>query len=150
MNSNICCSHITIIIHNQTQPVGFPGSVPPMISPPPTCRQSIPASADWGKTQLVSFVTSNAKPAESLNCINKVTMDTVQWLDQSSTLCEQGRNMVDTMVGNTRTKVEEVVEYYHYLMSIGDKRVTNWGLMQSPAPTIAITCAYLLSMRSIY
>jgi len=71
-------------------------------------------------------------------------MDTVQWLDQSRTLCEQGRNMVDTMVGNTRTKVEEVVEYYHYLMSIGDKRVTDWGLMQSPAPTIAITCAYLL------
>ena len=35
--------------------------------------------------------------------------------------------------------------YYEYLMSLGDKRVENWGLMYSPLPTIFITIAYLLS-----
>ena len=45
----------------------------------------------------------------------------------------------------TRTLVKEGVDYYDYLMSLGDERVENWGLMYSPVPTILITTAYLLS-----
>lgn len=41
--------------------------------------------------------------------------------------------------------VTEWVDYYEYLMSIGDKRVETWGLMYSPVPTIIITILYLLS-----
>ena len=36
------------------------------------------------------------------------------------------------------------LEYYDYLMSIGDARVESWGLMWSPVPTVAITALYLL------
>ena len=36
------------------------------------------------------------------------------------------------------------LEYYDYLMSIGDARVESWGLMWSPVPTMAITALYLL------
>ena len=45
----------------------------------------------------------------------------------------------------TKTLVKEGVDYYDYLMSLGDERVENWGLMYSPVPTILITTAYLLS-----
>ena len=45
----------------------------------------------------------------------------------------------------TRTLVREGVDYYDYLMSLGDERVESWGLMYSPIPTILITMAYLLS-----
>ena len=36
------------------------------------------------------------------------------------------------------------LEYYDYLMSIGDERVESWGLMWSPLPTLTITALYLL------
>ena len=45
----------------------------------------------------------------------------------------------------TRELVKDGVNYYDYLMSLGDKRVEDWGLMYSPFPTILITIAYLLS-----
>ena len=45
----------------------------------------------------------------------------------------------------TRTLVREGVDYYDYLISLGDERVESWGLMYSPIPTILITMAYLLS-----
>ena len=36
------------------------------------------------------------------------------------------------------------LDYYDYLMSLGDSRVESWGLMSSPLPTILITVLYLL------
>ena len=36
------------------------------------------------------------------------------------------------------------LEYYDYLMSLGDRRVETWGLMSSPLPTLLITALYLL------
>ena len=63
----------------------------------------------------------------------------------SLTFCEKGRTVMDEMVVHTKNMVWEAVEYYNYLLSIGDKRVEDWGLMQSPVPTILITMAYLLS-----
>ena len=72
-------------------------------------------------------------------------------LDQSRSagisICEQGRTMVDAVVMHSKNRVGEAVEHYNYLLSIGDKRVEDWALMQSPLPTILITLAYLLSMR---
>ena len=40
--------------------------------------------------------------------------------------------------------MREMLEYYDYLMSIGDKRVETWALMSSPAPTLLITALYLM------
>jgi len=69
-------------------------------------------------------------------------------LDQSRSagisICEQGRTMVDAVVMHSKNRVGEAVEHYNYLLSIGDKRVEDWALMQSPLPTILITLAYLL------
>ena len=46
------------------------------------------------------------------------------------------------------SEVREVVvsglEYYNYLMSLGDSRVETWGLMSSPLPTLLLTALYLL------
>ena len=52
---------------------------------------------------------------------------------------------MDTLMVQSKNRVGEALEYYEYLLSIGDKRVENWGLMQSPVPTVLITMAYLLS-----
>lgn len=46
--------------------------------------------------------------------------------------------------------MKDGVGYYNYLMSLGDKRVENWGLMYSPFPTIFITVAYLISESVVY
>ena len=50
----------------------------------------------------------------------------------------------------TKELVKDGVGYYNYLMSLGDKRVENWGLMYSPFPTIFITVAYLISESVVY
>ena len=47
-------------------------------------------------------------------------------------------------VSEAREMVKSGVEYYDYLMSLGDSRVETWGLMSSPLPTIIITALYLL------
>ena len=72
--------------------------------------------------------------------------ETVQQTNSASlTFCEQGRTVMDTMMVQGKNRIGEALEYYEYLLSIGDKRVENWGLMQSPVPTILITMVYLLS-----
>ena len=63
----------------------------------------------------------------------------------SLTLCEKSRIVIEEMVVHSNNKVWEGLEYYNYLLSIGDKRVEDWLLMKSPVPTILITMAYLLS-----
>ena len=40
--------------------------------------------------------------------------------------------------------ITKVSSYYTYLLSLGDRRVESWPLMASPAPTLALTIAYLL------
>lgn len=54
-------------------------------------------------------------------------------------------NKIQVSVENCKEIVHSYVDYYDYLMSLGDKRVETWGLMYSPLPTIAITFAYLAS-----
>ena len=47
-------------------------------------------------------------------------------------------------VSDAREMVKSGLEYYDYLMSLGDRRVETWGLMSSPLPTLIITALYLL------
>ena len=83
---------------------------------------------------------------ETLHRLSSVLFETVQQTNSASlTFCEQGRTVMDTLMVQSKNRVGEALEYYEYLLSIGDKRVENWGLMQSPVPTILITMAYLLS-----
>jgi len=53
--------------------------------------------------------------------------------------------LIQNKVENCKEIVHSYVDYYDYLMSLGDKRVETWGLMYSPLPTVAITFAYLAS-----
>ena len=83
---------------------------------------------------------------ETLHRLRSVLFETVQQTNSASlSFCEQGRTVMDAMMVQSKNRVGEALEYYEYLLSIGDKRVENWGLMQSPVPTILITMAYLLS-----
>lgn len=82
---------------------------------------------------------------ETLHRLRSVLFETVQQTNSASlSFCEQGRTVMDAMMVQSKNRVGEALEYYEYLLSIGDKRVENWGLMQSPVPTILITMAYLL------
>ena len=47
-------------------------------------------------------------------------------------------------MSEAREVVVSGLEYYDYLMSLGDRRVETWGLMSSPLPTLLITALYLL------
>ncbi|XP_055390842.1 very long chain fatty acid elongase 4 isoform X1 [Bubalus kerabau] len=42
------------------------------------------------------------------------------------------------------TALNDTVEFYRWTLSITDKRVENWPLMQSPLPTLSISTLYLL------
>ncbi|CAI9164083.1 unnamed protein product [Rangifer tarandus platyrhynchus] len=42
------------------------------------------------------------------------------------------------------TALNDTVEFYRWTLSITDKRVENWPLMQSPLPTLCISTLYLL------
>ncbi|XP_064847275.1 very long chain fatty acid elongase 4-like [Oncorhynchus masou masou] len=40
--------------------------------------------------------------------------------------------------------MNDTVEFYRWSLTIADKRVEKWPMMSSPAPTLAISCLYLL------
>uniref|UniRef100_A0A8C2RVL1 Elongation of very long chain fatty acids protein n=1 Tax=Capra hircus TaxID=9925 RepID=A0A8C2RVL1_CAPHI len=42
------------------------------------------------------------------------------------------------------TALNDTVEFYRWTLTITDKRVENWPLMQSPLPTLCISTLYLL------
>lgn len=52
--------------------------------------------------------------------------------------------LIRDTVGRGADFFHQGVDFYHYLLSIGDQRVESWPLMSSPLPTLAITSTYLL------
>ena len=50
---------------------------------------------------------------------------------------------MSSMRGNMSTAMQSAVDYYKHILTLNDKRVEKWFLMEDPTPSICVAASYL-------